>query len=252
MAFTDKCHRPQPAGYSVEEWQNGVNTQIDTVVVQSDSGHRRRQPVLRQRRLRPGRRKENRPYNETRRTMNDTVDGSARAKLVAEGMHVHFEGVRAVDGIDLTLEQGQIMGLIGPNGAGKTTFMNAVSGFVPLTAGTVTMEGQTVSELSPQKLVRLGLVRTFQDVATFPELSVFENIELGALGAGLSRKLARKRALGADRGARSSSASRACRPRRSRTVRSDVWESPAPSPCSPSSCCSTSRPRVSTTPRAWR
>ena len=86
------------------------------------------------------------------------------------------------------------MGLIGPNGAGKTTFMNAVSGFVPLTAGTVTMEGQTVSELSPQKLVRLGLVRTFQDVATFPELSVFENIELGALGAGLSRKLARKRA----------------------------------------------------------
>ena len=83
--------------------------------------------------------------------MNDTVDGSARAKLVAEGLHVHFEGVRAVDGIDLTLEQGQIMGLIGPNGAGKTTFMNAVSGFVPLTAGTVTMEGQTVSELSPQQ-----------------------------------------------------------------------------------------------------
>ena len=126
--------------------------------------------------------------------MNDTVDGSARAKLVAEGLHVHFEGVRAVDGIDLTLEEGQIMGLIGPNGAGKTTFMNAVSGFVPLTAGTVTMEGQTVSELSPQKLVRLGLVRTFQDVATFPELTVFENVELGALGTGVSRRRARSQA----------------------------------------------------------
>jgi branched-chain amino acid transport system ATP-binding protein len=126
--------------------------------------------------------------------MNDAADGPVPAKLVAEGIHVHFEGVRAVDGIDLTLEQGQIMGLIGPNGAGKTTFMNAVSGFVPLTAGTVTMDDQAVSGLSPQKLVRLGLVRTFQDVATFPELSVFENIELGALGAGLSRKRARRRA----------------------------------------------------------
>ena len=112
-------------------------------------------------------------------------DGSGPAKLVAEEIHVHFEGVRAVDGVDLTLEQGQIMGLIGPNGAGKTTFMNAVSGFVPLTAGRVSLAGDDVTGWSPQKLVRLGLVRTFQDVATFPELTVFENVELGALGAGL-------------------------------------------------------------------
>ena len=143
------------------------------------------------------------------------------------------------------------MGLIGPNGAGKTTFMNAVSGFVPLTAGTVTMEGQTVSELSPQELVRLGLVRTFQDVATFPELSVFENIELGALGAGMSRKLARKRAwelideLGLRLVARLPAS--ALPHGEERRV-----EMPAPSPSSPSSCSSTSRPRVSTTPRAWR
>ena len=122
------------------------------------------------------------------------VDGSGPAKLVAEGIHVHFEGVRAVDGVDLTLEQGQIMGLIGPNGAGKTTFMNAVSSFVPLTAGRVVLAGDDVTGWSPQKLVRLGLVRTFQDVATFPELSVFENVELGALGAGLSRRAARARA----------------------------------------------------------
>jgi branched-chain amino acid transport system ATP-binding protein len=125
--------------------------------------------------------------------MTDTVNGAAAAKLVAEGIHVHFQGVRAVDGVDLVLEQGQIMGLIGPNGAGKTTFMNAVSGFVPLTAGTVAIDGHLVSGLSPQKLVGLGLVRTFQDVATFPELTVFENIELGALGAGLSRRRARER-----------------------------------------------------------
>ena len=122
------------------------------------------------------------------------VDGSGPAKLVAEKIHVHFEGVRAVDGVDLTLEQGQIMGLIGPNGAGKTTFMNAVSSFVPLTAGRVSLAGDDVTGWSPQKLVRLGLVRTFQDVATFPELTVFENVELGALGAGLSRRAARARA----------------------------------------------------------
>jgi ABC-type branched-subunit amino acid transport system ATPase component len=121
-------------------------------------------------------------------------DGSAPAKLVAEEIHVHFEGVRAVDGVHLTLEQGQIMGLIGPNGAGKTTFMNAVSSFVPLTAGRVSLAGDDVTGWSPQRLVRLGLVRTFQDAATFPELTVFENVELGALGAGLSRRAARARA----------------------------------------------------------
>jgi branched-chain amino acid transport system ATP-binding protein len=86
------------------------------------------------------------------------------------------------------------MGLIGPNGAGKTTFMNAVSGFVELTSGRVALNGNDVTGWSPQRLVANGLVRTFQDVATFPSLSVFENIELGALGAGLSRRAARARA----------------------------------------------------------
>jgi ABC-type branched-subunit amino acid transport system ATPase component len=126
--------------------------------------------------------------------VNGAADGSGPAKLVAEGIRVHFEGVRAVDGVDLPLEQGQIMGLIGPNGAGKTTFMNAVSGFVPLTAGTVALDGVDVTGWPPQRLVSHGLVRTFQDVATFPGLSVFENVELGALGAGLSRRKARERA----------------------------------------------------------
>jgi branched-chain amino acid transport system ATP-binding protein len=126
--------------------------------------------------------------------VTDTVDGSARVKLVAEGIRVHFEGVRAVDGVDLTLEQGQIMGLIGPNGAGKTTFMNAVSSFVALTAGRVVLDELDVTRWPPERLAKHGLVRTFQDVATFPALSVFENVELGALGSGLSRRAARQRA----------------------------------------------------------
>jgi len=77
--------------------------------------------------------------------VGSAVDGPEPAKLVAEGIRVHFEGVRAVDGVDLTLEQGQIMGLIGPNGAGKTTFMNAVSSFVALTGGRVALDGVDVS-----------------------------------------------------------------------------------------------------------
>jgi branched-chain amino acid transport system ATP-binding protein len=121
-------------------------------------------------------------------------DGSGKQRLVAEGICVHFEGVRAVDGVDLTLEQGQIMGLIGPNGAGKTTFLNAVSSFVSMTAGRVTLGDLDVSGWSPERLAKQGLVRTFQDVATFPALTVFENVELGALGAGLSRRQARARA----------------------------------------------------------
>ena len=126
--------------------------------------------------------------------MEHAGDGAGTGKLVAEGIRVYFEGVRAVDGVDLTLERRQIMGLIGPNGAGKTTFMNAVSSFVPLTGGRVHLDGVEVTGWSPQKLVAAGLVRTFQDVATFPGLTVFENVELGALGSGLSRRKARKRA----------------------------------------------------------
>ena len=126
--------------------------------------------------------------------MTDAVNGSGTAQLVAQDIRVHFEGVRAVDGVDLTLKKGEIMGLIGPNGAGKTTFMNAVSGFVDLAGGSVSVDGVDVTSRSPDRIVKHGVARTFQDVATFPNLTVFENIELGALGGGLGRRQARQRA----------------------------------------------------------
>ncbi len=125
--------------------------------------------------------------------MSAHPDGATAETLEAREVQVHFAGVRAVDGVDLTLARGEILGLIGPNGAGKTTFMNAISGFVPLTGGTVRLAGDDVTGTSPQNLVKRGLVRTFQQVATFPDLTVFENVELGALGAGLSRRKARER-----------------------------------------------------------
>src|SRR5204863_7831603 len=103
--------------------------------------------------------------------MSSVVDGPHDEKLVAEGIHVHFEGVRAVDGVDLTLERGQIMGLIGPNGAGKTTFMNAVSSFVHRMACRVLLGGLEVSNWNPERLAKSGFVCTFHDVATFQSLA---------------------------------------------------------------------------------
>jgi branched-chain amino acid transport system ATP-binding protein len=123
------------------------------------------------------------------------VDGSGPQKsaVLAEDLRVYFEGVRAVDGVDLELQEGQIAGLIGPNGAGKTTLLNAISGFVPPTAGKVIVGGEDVTGLPAHRLLEHRLVRTFQEVATFPALSVFENVELGALGAGMRRRAARRR-----------------------------------------------------------
>jgi branched-chain amino acid transport system ATP-binding protein len=125
--------------------------------------------------------------------MATAVDGATAETLEAREVRVHFAGIHAVDGVDLTLERGKILGLIGPNGAGKTTFMNAISGFVRPTAGSVLLGGSEVTGQSPQRLVKRGLVRTFQEVATFPDLTVFENVELGALGSGLNRRKARER-----------------------------------------------------------
>ena len=76
-----------------------------------------------------------------------TVDGAGAATLEGRDVNVHYQGVRAVDGVDLTLRQGRILGLIGPNGAGKTTFLHAVSGFAPLTAGSVLLDGKDVTGL---------------------------------------------------------------------------------------------------------
>src|SRR5690242_15901798 len=82
--------------------------------------------------------------------------------LRAERIAVHFDGVRALDGVDLELERGEILGLIGPNGAGKTTLVNALTGFQRPTAGRLLLGGEDVSRLAAHKLARRGLARTFQ------------------------------------------------------------------------------------------
>jgi branched-chain amino acid transport system ATP-binding protein len=112
--------------------------------------------------------------------------------LEARGLKVHFGGVRAVDGVDLVLSKGEILGLIGPNGAGKTTLVNALSGFQKPTAGTVALSGDDVTGWAPPRLARRGLTRTFQSVRLFPGLTVLENVELGGVGVGMRRAAARR------------------------------------------------------------
>ena len=73
--------------------------------------------------------------------------------IVVDDLHKHFGGFHAVDGASLTIEQGSITGLIGPNGAGKTTLFNVIAGVLEPTSGTVTMAGEDITGLPPQRIV---------------------------------------------------------------------------------------------------
>lgn len=115
-------------------------------------------------------------------------------RLTATGVVMDFAGLRALDNVSLSLGRNEIVGLIGPNGSGKTTLVNVLSGALKPTEGNVTIDGANVTGFAPRKISRSGLVRTFQTVRLFGTLSVFENVQLGALGAGISRSKASKKA----------------------------------------------------------
>jgi len=114
--------------------------------------------------------------------------------LAGTGIRVHFDGVKAVDGADITLAGGETVGLIGPNGAGKTTLLNVLTGFQVPTAGTIAIDGVDVTGRPPERLARAGVARTFQGVHSFSDLTVFENVEAAGVGVGLRRRAARERA----------------------------------------------------------
>jgi ABC-type branched-subunit amino acid transport system ATPase component/ABC-type branched-subunit amino acid transport system permease subunit len=98
--------------------------------------------------------------------------------LQVDGLVKSFGGVRAVRGVSFDVRAGETMGLIGPNGAGKTTTFELLGGFVRADAGRVRFEGQDVSALGPEARGRLGLIRSFQDAALFPTLTVQETVRL--------------------------------------------------------------------------
>ena len=99
--------------------------------------------------------------------------------LHVEGLQKHYAGVRAVDGSSFTVRAGEIFGIIGPNGAGKTTLLKLISGFEPVTAGTIASLGRDTLGLAPHALARLGVVRTFQHTELYRNLSVLDNVMIG-------------------------------------------------------------------------
>lgn len=107
--------------------------------------------------------------------------------LEVEDVRKYFRGLRALDGVSLSLRPGEILGLIGPNGSGKTTLLNIVSGVLRPTTGRVTIGGRVSSNLPVHRIAQLGVGRTFQQIRLFPALSVAENVELGAVARGLGR-----------------------------------------------------------------
>jgi branched-chain amino acid transport system ATP-binding protein len=137
-------------------------------------------------------------------TLEDLANGrrpdvAPAALLSVEGVTVRFGGVTALDGVRFQVLPSQICGLIGPNGAGKTTLFNCISRLYEPSAGEIRLEGRALSSVRRHEIAKLGIARTFQNLALFSSLSVRENVRVGAhacarggfLASGLALPLAR-------------------------------------------------------------
>jgi branched-chain amino acid transport system ATP-binding protein len=107
----------------------------------------------------------------------------ATSHLQVEGLHKHFAGLKALDGVSFSLAAGECVALIGPNGAGKSTCFACIAGQLVPSAGQLLWRGQALQGLSPAKRLHMGLARTFQVAQTFESLTVLENLQL-ALSVG--------------------------------------------------------------------
>jgi branched-chain amino acid transport system ATP-binding protein len=102
------------------------------------------------------------------------------ALLSVEEVTRRFGGIVALDGVSFEADEGEIVGLIGPNGAGKTTAFNVITGLYRPDSGRVVFDGRDLVGTRPHRIVRLGIARTFQNVALFPSMSVLDNVRIGA------------------------------------------------------------------------
>ena len=96
--------------------------------------------------------------------------------LTLDGIEKRFGALAALDGIDLAVETGEVLGIIGPNGSGKTTLLNIVTGVYPPAAGRVAFQGTDITGWTGHRIARLGIVRTFQNIRLFPTMTVFHNV----------------------------------------------------------------------------
>jgi len=100
--------------------------------------------------------------------------------LCIRNLTMEFRGLKALSRLDMNVISGKVNGLIGPNGAGKTTLFNVISGFLKPQEGRILFEDRNLAGLRPHEICRLGIVRTFQIVKVFPELSVLRNVMIGS------------------------------------------------------------------------
>ncbi len=101
--------------------------------------------------------------------------------LVIKNVNKNFRKLAALHDIAFTVNQGEVVGLVGPNGAGKTTLFNVITGFYRASSGHVIFKGKDVSQLPPNKLAEMGMIRTFQIPRPFKELTVHDNVAIGTL-----------------------------------------------------------------------
>ena len=104
---------------------------------------------------------------------------SAMAFLELDDCALSFGGLTAVSGVSLALDPGELVGLIGPNGAGKTTVFNLITGIYAPERGTIRLDGRSIAGLSPTRINRRGIARTFQGIRLFPNLTAYENVLAG-------------------------------------------------------------------------
>ena len=125
---------------------------------------------------------------------------SGRDLLVLRDVGIAFGGLKALDGVDLTVPEGGLYGIIGPNGAGKTTLFNVINGFLKPDRGTIIFDGISLAGLRPNRVCRQGIGRTFQVIRAFPRMTVLENVTVGAfVGAGDDATAFRMAAVALDR-----------------------------------------------------
>ena len=101
------------------------------------------------------------------------------SQLVVSGVSKSFGGVQAVNQVEMEVRQGELLSVIGPNGAGKTTLLNMISGFYHPDRGTITLDGDDITQAAPSRVAACGVSRTFQNIALFKGMTVLDNLMLG-------------------------------------------------------------------------
>ncbi len=124
----------------------------------------------------------------------EPVEPSGAMLVEVRDVHKHFGGLKAVDGVTLTVSEGEILGLVGPNGSGKTTMVNLVSSVLPPTSGVVLIEGTDTRGLKPHRVAHLGVARTYQIPRPFASMSVRDNVAMAIMFGREPKGLAAARA----------------------------------------------------------